>query len=310
GFGADVDLTMINCNQSSGIISLQNAFGLMTDTLIYANDFSVPFEEIEGDSVSLTGNVHLEDGRLVLTNSQSGVQGRFYNYINVPAIFGGLDLSFDMTADQPINIYGTGGGDGLAFNFGDDIETVGTNNAHNGSGSKLRLIFDAADNGTNLKGIYLVYGYSSGNNIPTTDPNVVAYSSNLGWKIQADVPVHFTINGQGKATLTVDGVIIFNSVQMPEAYLNANKSEWIMGFSAGTGGDALRHAVDNVQFNLSLLEFGITAEAETTPPSEWQIGSDFENLEAGTYNIWMNSSDADCNSMIATYTIENINPGA
>ena len=86
----------------------------------------------------LSGDAHIEDGRLVLTDSQQGVQGRYYQYVDVPANFGGMDVSFDLTADQPIKNFGTGGGDGLASSFGDDIETAGTNNPHNGSGTKLR----------------------------------------------------------------------------------------------------------------------------------------------------------------------------
>lgn len=308
GFGAEGESSLINCNRPLGSIALSNSFGIVSDSIFFENDFSVPLDQMEGDSIGIFQDAHLEDGRLVLTNSSTGATGgaSIFNY--PPSGFAGMDVSFDLTADQPINNYGTGGADGLAYSFGDDLETAGLFSLQNGTGTKLRLSFDAADNGSNSpKGIYLIYGFEGTGNVPNDDPAVYGYSSNMSWKIQTDVPVSLHIDKFGKATVTVNGVTIFNQVQLPQEFIDANKSNWFSRFTAATGGDAMRQAVDNVQISYSSLQYGVTTD-QSNPPAEWQMNTSFDSLEVGTYYVWMGNSDQACEKLVGTYEISDISP--
>ncbi|WP_343748519.1 T9SS type A sorting domain-containing protein, partial [Fluviicola sp.] len=219
-----------------------------------------------------------------------------------------MTLSFKLTADQPINTYGTGGGDGLSYSFADDISNTGN---QNGSGSKLRLVFDAADNTTNLAGIYIVYGNTSGVSATAVTPtaaSTVAYAANTAsWKLGTDVPVVFTIDVSGKASLTVGTATIFTNVQMPAAYMSANTSTWKQAFSASTGGDALRHAISNVTITAPTSQFALVAANQT--PATWQSGGTFTGIQPGTYDVWMSSNGTtSCAKKIETVEIENLNP--
>lgn len=308
GFGADADITQINCNNPLGSIALENGFGITSDSTYFENDFSEPMNSMDGEIFAAFGNTHIADGRLVLTASQTSTNGRASFYVYPPASVSTMDVHFDLTADQPIDNWGTGGADGLAYSFGDDVETVATDNLANGTGSKLRLVFDAAENTPNLKGIYLMYGYTEPAAVPPNSSHVYGYSSNMNWKIQQDVPVHLHIDQFGKATVTVGGELIFNEVQLPEEFVSANKDDWFSHFTAATGGDALRQAIDNVEIIYGSHKFGIAEGSDTQAPSQWQFNTSFDNLEAGTYHIWMSNEDLSCTKQVGTYTISDINP--
>ncbi len=140
----------------------------------------------------------------------------------------------------------------------------------------------------------------------------MAYSTNTAlWKLLTDVPVELDITDQGKATVTVNGVVIFDGIQLPPAYVNADVSTWKHLFSAGTGGDALRHGIDDlyIGYKTNML-YGITEGAgTTTPPTDWQISSDFEGLFPGVYNVWMAKDTlAECGQNLGAFEILNMNP--
>lgn len=309
GFGGDIDLIHYDCNTLAGTVTLSNTFGQTEVSELYANSLS---DAGNIDGITFTGSAGIVDGRAVITPSVTSNANSSMT-IETPALVLGtnnsMNLSFKMTADQPITPFGTGGADGLSYSFGDDA-VYSAGNLQNGKGTKLRLVFDANDNSPNLGGIYLVYGYTGTTAIAPNSTGVLAYSNNLtSWKIKQDVPVELMINNDGKATLTVDGAIIFSDVQMPATYMNADVTGWKHFFGAQTGGDAMRHAVKDFAITSGALNYGITAGAGTAAPTQWQTDKTFEDLVPGTYNIWVaKNTTGTCRRLIETIEILNLNP--
>lgn len=308
GFGGDVALVDYDCNNLGGTVSLDNTFGQTAVNTVYTNPFANAATDLA--NVTLQGVAAINGGRMVLTANTASLNGSAI--INDPAFHAGtnnaMTLSFNLTADMPYNFYGTGGGDGLTYSFADDIANNGN---QNGSGTKLRLVFDAADNTSNLAGIYLVYGNTggvSGTSITPAAASTLFYSNNVAlWKAQTDVPVVFTIDVAGKASLTVGGVTIFSNIQMPAAYMNANTTAWKQAFSASTGGDALRHAVSNVTITAPSYQFALAAANQT--PATWQTGRVFTAVQPGTYDVWMSTNGTtSCAKKIETVVMVNTNP--
>lgn len=312
GFGADVTLTNYNCNTMGGTIALTNPFGQVAITELYNNPLS---DALNLPNITLSGNASITSGRAQLTPSATGQSG--YMQLAIPSFQAGLNnsmtVSFNMTADTPINTYGTGGADGIAYSFGDDAASTANGTGHNGKGTKLRLSFDAAGNSSengNVAGIYLVYGWTATNAFGPASTQTLAYSSNTSlWKIQADVPVVLSITSEGKATVTVGGQVVFSDIQLPAAYMAADVSTWKHLFSAATGGDAMRQAVSNLDIEAGNLNYGITAGNSSTAPSDWQAGTSFTDLLPGTYDIWIaKDTNGTCLKNIGTYEILNTNP--
>ncbi|MFZ6053316.1 T9SS type A sorting domain-containing protein [Halocola ammonii] len=311
GFGAEANTVDVNCNTPQGSIILSDIFGQLGEEIFYSNDFTSSFDA--DTTVEAFDNTQISDGRLVLTESLAGVRGSFSIYPEANDIYwshAAYSVSFDMTADQPLNNFGTGGGDGLSYSFGDDAQETGGNNPGHGRGSKLRVIFDSADNSGsngNSRGVYLTYGYTGTAQMGPNSQGVLGYNTNMSWKTATDVPVEINVSADGKVTVILGGTILFNNVQLPPEYLEADQSTWVHTFGAHTGGDALRHAIDNLEISYKGIDFGITEDEQM--PTEWQGESTFANLEPGTYNVWMaNASDSECSSMIGTYEINDINP--
>ncbi|WP_300662615.1 T9SS type A sorting domain-containing protein [Fluviicola sp.] len=309
GFGATVNVVDYDCNNLGGAVTLSNSFGQVTMNTVYSNPFANATTDLT--NVTLLGGAAITGGRMVITPSVTSI-GSASAIIQDPNFHTGannaMTLSFKLTADQPINVFNTGGADGLTYSFADDISNTGN---QNGSGSKLRLVFDAAGNGSNSPGIYLVYGNTGGVSATSVTPGATStlyYSSNTaGWKLMTDVQVVLTIDVAGKASLTLDGVTIFSNVQMPAAYMNANTSTWKQVFSAATGGDALRQAISNVVVTAPTSQVAMVPANQT--PATWQSGLTFSNVQPGTYDIWMSSnSSTSCAKKIKTIVVENLNP--
>lgn len=312
GFGADVTVEDYNCVNMGGSANLINAFGQPDVQTVYTNTFDA---SANLSSVTMTGSASQNQDRLELTPSQTGVSG----FASID--FGGnsygtnnnFTMNFNLTADLPINNYGTGGADGLAYSFGNDAIQSANGSGQNGKGTKLRLSFDAAGNSNengNQAGIYLVYGWTAGNAYGPGSTQTLAYSNNLSsWKGLTDVPVEFSINAEGRAKLWVNGTLIFENIDMPQAYKEADVSTWNHLFSAGTGGDAQRHAISDLVVESSSMVYGISNGSPTDLPTTWQTGASFDNLAPGTYHLWIaQDATAACSKNVQTIEILNANP--
>ena len=306
GFGADIAIVDYDCNNLGGTVSVTDYFD-PSGSVIYANPFATT-ANLAG--VTLTGNAAVTGGRLVLTPSAAGNTGSAI-IPNTGVALGpnnSFKMKFQLTADQALNIFGTGGGDGLTYSFADDVANNGN---QNGSGTKFRLVFDAADNTTNLAGIYLVYGNTgaiNGTSVNPTAPSTIHYVNNVaGWKTKTDVDVDFMIDDNGKATLKLDGAVIFSDIQMPAAYMTANTTTWKHAFSASTGGDALRQAISDLTISTSSCQFALVPHATT--PSIWSESQVFTGIQPGQYDVWLSSNgSSSCAKMVQTVEVVNTNP--
>ncbi len=302
GFGAKADLTAYNCINQGGSIQLYDYFGQTMEENIYQNDLTTASPEI-----ALNGSALYSDNRLILTPSATSQTGKAI--LTVPqsrqSSSHSIKIEFNLTADQIINIFGTGGADGISYSFGNDVET-GANNAHNGSGSKLRISFDAADNGNNIKGIYLIYGKGNTNPPTPSEASTLGYSSNISlWRGQENVPIKIKISN-GALTLSVNGEIIFKDIELPAGYLDEDISGWRHCFGALTGGDAMRQGISDLKISSSIIEFGISMDEGA--PSIWQNSARFDNLSPGAYHIWLGQPGTTCREKIKTIVIDNTNP--
>ncbi|MNK05578.1 PKD domain protein [compost metagenome] len=306
GFGADLSIVNYDCNNLGGTVSITDYFD-PSGSVIYSNPFTAT-ANLTG--VTLTGNAAVTGGRLVLTPSAAGNTGSaIIPNSGVPlGPNNSFKMKFKLTADQVLNTFGTGGGDGLTYSFANDVANNGN---QNGSGTKLRLVFDAADNTTNLAGIYLVYGHTGAMNATSLTPGsagTVHYINNIAaWKTKTDVDVDFIIDENGKASLSLDGVSIFADIQMPTTYMNENTSTWKHAFSASTGGDALRHAISNLNISTSSCQFALVPEGTT--PSTWGEAFVFTGIQPGSYDVWLSSNgNSACSKKVQTVEVINTNP--
>lgn len=125
---------------------------------------------------------------------------------------------------------------------------------------------------------------------------------------KTDIPVELSIDGSGKATAIVDGVVVFDGISLPASYQTEDVSTWKHHFGAKTGGFALRQAVSNFEITTGSILYGITSSA-TTLPTTWQTGRVFDDLMPGVYQVWLSKDTvATCSKNIETIEIVNTNP--
>jgi hypothetical protein len=309
GFEATVVSNAATCANNDGSLVVTNPVGPGTDNTFtwYANDFSGA--ALNPAQATLSGNASINGGRGVITPSATSSKGGLTIRNPGGITTNALTVTFDMTADNVINNFGTGGADGIAYSFGDDATY--SNSITNGAGSKLRVVFDAASNGTensNHAGVYITYGYSSNIQMGDASAGVLAHSTNVDWKVSTDKPVSIVITETGKLTLTWNGTVLFSDIQLPPAYLAANKTTWKHLFSAFTGGDAMRFAIDNlnIRYGTETFSYGATPGNSNMVPSTWQASNTFSGLSSSdSLDIWIAnpSNPAICHRKLGTFGV-------
>jgi hypothetical protein len=200
-----------------------------TMTTYYNNSFNV---DLAGGTIYGDANLNTGSGFLRLTSNTASMAGG----LSIPAIgvnANSYQFGFDLTTPS-------GGADGMSFNFGDDVDASSTTpTAEAGSGTKLSVtfdIYDAAGTATIGQGIRVKY-----NGVE------LAYNStNLAWIGTAFAPILIDINSAGQISVTAGGVAVITNLQLPPAYLAANKSTWSFAYKARTGGVFGVHRIDNV----------------------------------------------------------------
>ena len=167
--------------------------------------------------------------------------------------------------------------DGMAFSFGDDVNAAATNpSAENGTGTKLKIAFDSYSNtGGNVPGIYLMYDCNVLHQNPTT-PGVLSYNPSTSW-ITATSNVLITINNAGVLNMTIDGTPVFANVQLPAAFLTADKSNWAYVWRSRSGGISSGSIIDDV-----VIKRGTIAAGPTTYPNIVSSTTTFYVNENGT----------------------------
>lgn len=312
GFGGDVTTIDYDCNNLGGTINIENAFGQTQVSEVYFNDFNAGSDM---SAVSFANNASNSSDMAVITPSATGNAGYVtVSNSNLPTgLNNAMEVRFDLTVDQAIVAFGFNGADGMSYNFGNDATPTSNGNSVNGRGTKLRLSFDSAPNGTengNAPGIYLVYGWTANNAFGPASPQTLAYSNNTAlWHNVVDVPVELIISTNGIATVTVGGQIVFDNIQLPASYMTEDVSNWKHLFTAGTGGAANRHAIDN--FSVSVPSVKTATVVSGTAPVAGDFGSSMTTtgLQSGFYDVWLAQDETNtCSRLIGTYEILNTNP--
>jgi hypothetical protein len=206
-------------------------------TTFYSNDFA---NLTIGTGATLSGVASLSavTGKLQITPNSLNQLGGITVDAGINAQVYKVD--FDVTT-TPI-----GGADGFSYSFGDDVNAASTSpTAEMGSGTKLKISFDAYGAMPNGSGIYVLYN-NTATSFNATTPGVLAYVANTSWVGSADNHVTVVINAQGGLTLTLNGTVIINNVALPSGYVYADKSTWKHVIAGRTGGISMQMVFDNL----------------------------------------------------------------
>jgi hypothetical protein len=235
-------------------------FGIIGSGTVFASDFSSatlnPAQAelcnnavITGGQLQLTAPVNTQKGGILITNTTGVATNDFQ-----------IDFDLITTAGT------TPPADGFSYSYGPDVVCmptpvgavvdntvvgVGAANPENGSGSGIRLSFDAYTNGVNVNGIYLMYNCPRINPASTLTPaeGLYYFGANTSWIGGANTHVTITINALGQMSMWLAGVQVLNNAQLPANYLTADKSSWKHAFAARTGGLNQGHYVDNLDIH-------------------------------------------------------------
>jgi len=222
-------------------------------TTFYSNDFT---NTTIGAGATLSGVASLTNvaGQLQLTPNATSQLGGITVDAGVNAIAYKVDFDFSTTP--------AGGADGFSYSFGDDVNASSTApTAEKGSGSKLKISFDAYDNVMpNQAGIYLVYNNTAAT-YNATAAGVLGYVGNTSWVGAANNHATIETNALGQVTVTVNGTAIFTNIQLPAAYLTANKATWKHAIAGRTGGIAMEQTIDNLVIQTAGFAAGSTTYA-------------------------------------------------
>jgi hypothetical protein len=257
---------------------------------VFSSDFSsttLPAgATLAGNDAGITTN-----GLLRLTSAANSKNGGILieNLSGVSANDYQVDFDFITTSSGT-----TTPADGLSYSYGPDVVGIptglgstvvgtpvapGATNVENGSGSALKLAFDAYTNGENQEGVYLMYNTPIWNQTPTS-AGVLNYSNNVAWRATASAgaSTHVTIkvNSLGQVSMWLNGVVAVSNQQLPPSYLSDDKSTWKHVLSARTGGLNQGHFIDNLTIQYNMFEYSLT---DTTWTSINPISA-----APGTYN--------------------------
>ena len=242
----------MNFDPKTGVISgTPTEYSLKT---IYANNFNTASLSstisTTLSSATISGDAALVAEKARLTTFNSSRVGA----LQIPAS-GNNAKNFGIHFDLITSWTGaTSGGDGISYNFTSDgvLTSVNNSSAQGGTGSHLSIGFDNYDNGGNgNRGIKIIYGTSK-TSAPASG-NIIASSTDYSW-MGRESKVSIYIDENSKLTLYLNGIIIFNKVQLPADFVNANKSTWKHIFKAETGAAVEAHTIDNVVIQEGLGE--------------------------------------------------------
>lgn len=262
---------------------VQNPPVSSTYTTFYSNDFT---NTTIGTGASLTGVASLTNvlGQLELTPNAISQQGGIMVAAGVNAQKYKVDFDF---ATNP------SGADGMSYSFGNDVNSASTAPAAEmGSGSKLKVSFDAYGAMPNAAGIYLLYNNTAAS-FNATATGVLGYVNNTSWINTGSNHVTIETNELGQVTLTLNGTALFTNVQLPASYLSANKATWSHAIAARTGGISMQHTIDN----LVIQSAGFSA-GSTTFQDPISATTTYYVSELGTNGCYSNPS-----TLIATVVI-------
>jgi hypothetical protein len=278
------------CGQSGSIL-VSPPISTASLTTLFQSNFNTSTLNSTYEYICGTPTPSYNGSYLILTANTISQEGN-YQILNP----NGIDADIWQT-EFDLATVGVQGADGFSYNFGDNVAPICSVNGQQevGNGDKLHLSFDAYTNGSNVAGIYLTYGSitnPTGHYTPNTpsvgsNPDVLAYANDVSWTGGATSHVTMTINAGGQVTVLLGSTVLFNNVQLPAAYLTANKSTWTHLFMARTGGISQGHQIGSVSVKYvpRIYKFAKNYNA----PSTWQTSSSFV-AATGSYPMGIQST--------------------
>jgi hypothetical protein len=229
-----------------------------TWSTFYTTDFNTG--TALGATESGTATTAAIPGWLQLTSAINSQQGGITvaQGINAPA----YKVEFDVQTTA-------GGADGFSWSFAPDASATATAPAaEQGSGTKVKISFDAYGVMPNGAGTYLLYNNTAAS-FNATSAGVLGFNAATPWLGSTSAHVMITINELGQLTLNVDGTNLFTNVALPASYLTENKASWKHVISARTGGFNMLTAIDNLSlqykgYGAGNTTIGNTISATTT----------------------------------------------
>lgn len=252
-------------------------------TTFYTENFAGP-AIAAGATLSGSANLLNYPGELQLFNN-------FSNQL------GGITVAAGVNANSYIvdfDLITSTGADGVSYSFGDDVNAAATTPSQEmGSGSKLKISFDAfGATQPNAQGIYLLYNNTAGS-FNNTSPGVLAYSNNTSW-VNDTNHVTISIDNVGRLSMAVGATVIFNAVQLPPAYLAANKATWAHVISGRTGLTSMLATIDNL-----IIQYANNTPGYNTVQNPINTTTTYYVTEQGTNG---------CYSPVTPVTVTVVNP--
>ena len=252
-------------------------------TTFFTDNFTGPNVAV-GATLSGSANLLNNTGELQLFNNSNNQIGGITVAAGVNA--NSYFVDFDLITST--------GADGVSYSFGDDVNAAATTPSQEmGSGSKLKISFDAfGATQPNAQGIYLLYNNTAGS-FNNTSPGVLAYSNNTSW-VNDTNHVTISIDNVGRLSMAVGATVIFNNVQLPPAYLAANKATWAHVISGRTGLTTMLATIDNL-----IIQYANNTTGYTTVQSPINTTTSYYVSEQGTNG---------CYSPVTPVTVTVVNP--
>jgi hypothetical protein len=203
-----------NCGDN-GVVNMypegQNNF-----TTWYSNNFATGLLGPAFDASF--GNTNFTGGLCNITPFAPSQNGAFVIRNSGAINSNNLQVDFKMSTAPRGFAFNVLGADGMCWSYGSDV-TVGTiATGEGGSGTGLKLAFDAtANTANNFPGAYLMYNCTVVGQGPG-DPGVLAYKLGSWWQGLVNAPVSIVISQNGFVTVKVNNEVIFDHIALPAAY--------------------------------------------------------------------------------------------
>jgi hypothetical protein len=265
---------------ASVLFNVSGAGGLALGAAgVISSDFSTA--TLPAGATLAGNNALIVGGQLRLTSAANDKNGGILIPNPTNASSNNYQIDFDLITTSGSSTPA----DGFSYSYGPDVvalpvayswitdgSVVGPaqSNPENGSGSALKVAFDAYTNGSNTEGVYLMYNAPIKNQFPTST-GVLNYSNNVAWRATATAgaTTHVTvkINDAGQLSMLLNGAPYITNQQLPASYLTDNKALWKHALSARTGGLNQGHFIDNLNIqygNSNMFEYSIDNTTWTT----------------------------------------------
>jgi hypothetical protein len=285
-------------------------FGINGSGTVFASDFSSA--TLNPAQAELCNNAVITGGKLQFTAPVNSQKGGILITNTTGVATNDFQIDFDMITTAGT----TPPADGFSYSYGPDVvcmpASLGTGdnvvvgagdaNPENGSGSGIRLSFDAYTNGVNVNGIYLMYNCLRRNPASTLTPaeGLYYYDANTSWIGGATTHVTITINALGQMSMWLAGTQVLNNAQLPSDYLTADKSTWKHAFAARTGGLNQGHLIDNLDIHYNnFYEYSVDNGATWTTTSPVAVPA-----PSSVHSIARYVTTPSCSVDLGTATVE------